>query len=167
MWRVRRAECVLMASAMFAAVCSGPLLTQSVQYPKPTELPNPYRLVVSWPMLPKSMNGGHWGEVIRVDVARDGYIWVFNGCFNTMPLGHATCKERAAANPPILKFNPAGKLFGSRRRFVRLSIGTADIHCPGKAAGGELANQSAPARADTAHDHCKKGDCRSAHSGKL
>src|SRR5262245_21694159 len=34
---------------------------QQTQYPKPTELPNPYRLVEGWPTLPKSMNGGHWG----------------------------------------------------------------------------------------------------------
>src|SRR6202166_13338 len=56
---------------------------QSTQYPKPTELPNPYRLVESWPTLPESMNGGRWGEVIRVHVHSDGNIWVFHRCFNT------------------------------------------------------------------------------------
>ena len=39
---------------------------QETQYRKPTELPNPYRLVEGWPTRPTSMNGGHWGEVIRV-----------------------------------------------------------------------------------------------------
>ena len=78
--------------------------------PKPTELPNPYRLVEGWPSLPQSMNGGRWGEVIRVHVARDGNIWVFHRCFNTVPPGHATCINRGAANPPILEFDPSGKL---------------------------------------------------------
>ena len=49
---------------------------QQTQYPKPAELPNPYRLVESWPTLPKSMNGGHWGEVIRVHVDSKGNIYV-------------------------------------------------------------------------------------------
>jgi hypothetical protein len=78
--------------------------------PKPTSLPNPYRLVDGWPSLPQSMNGGHWGEVIRVWVARNGHIWVFHRCFNTVPPGHASCLERGAANPPILEFDPSGKL---------------------------------------------------------
>jgi hypothetical protein len=78
--------------------------------PKPTGLPNPYRLVEGWPSLPESMNGGHWGEVIRVWVARNGHIWVFHRCFNTVPPGHASCLERGDANPPILEFDPSGKL---------------------------------------------------------
>jgi DNA-binding beta-propeller fold protein YncE len=77
---------------------------------KPTKLPNPYRLVEGWPSLPQSMNGGHWGEVIRVWVAHDGNIWVFNRCFNTVPPGYASCLERGEANPPILEFDPSGKL---------------------------------------------------------
>jgi len=81
--------------------------------PKPTDLPNPYRLVEGWPSLPQSMNGGHWGEVIRVWVARDGNIWVFNRCFNTVPPGHASCLNRGDANPPILEFDPSGKLLKS------------------------------------------------------
>jgi DNA-binding beta-propeller fold protein YncE len=56
------------------------------------------------------MNGGRWGEVIRVSVARDGNIWVFHRCFNTVPPGHATCIQRGSANPPILEFAPSGKL---------------------------------------------------------
>src|SRR5262245_12762839 len=58
---------------------------QQKQYPKPTELPNPYRLVENWPSLPKNMNGGHWGEVIRVHVDAKGRIWVFHRCFNVVP----------------------------------------------------------------------------------
>jgi hypothetical protein len=83
------------------------------QYPKPSELPNPYRLIEGWPTIPKTMNGGHWGEVIRVHVASDGNIWVFHRCFNVVPPGHATCINRGAPNPPILEFNPAGKLLRS------------------------------------------------------
>ena len=86
---------------------------QSSQYPKPTELPNPYRLVEGWPTLPESMNGGRWGEVIRVHVHSDGNIWIFHRCFNTVPPGIATCLGRGDANPPILQFDPSGKLLKS------------------------------------------------------
>src|SRR5262245_53823302 len=86
---------------------------QQTQYPKPTERPNPYRLVEGWPTLPKSMNGGHWGEVIRVHVDAKGNIWVFHRCFNVIPAGQATCIGRGPANPPILEFDPAGKLVKS------------------------------------------------------
>ena len=76
--------------------------------PKPTWLPNPYRLVPDWPTLPTSMkgpNGRRWGEVIRVHVAPDGNIWVFHRCFNDQPNGDATCVNRGEANPPILQFD--------------------------------------------------------------
>src|SRR5262245_55639597 len=83
------------------------------QYPKPTDLPNPYRLDPNWPTLPQSMNGGHWGEVIRVHVAPDHNIWIFHRCFNTVPPGSAVCINRGPANPPILQFDPAGHLLKS------------------------------------------------------
>src|SRR3989442_9460309 len=83
---------------------------KQAQYPKPTELPNPYRLVEGWPSLPKTMNGGKWGEVIRVHVDEKGNIWVFHRCFNVVPPGSATCIGRGPANPPILEFDPSGKL---------------------------------------------------------
>jgi sugar lactone lactonase YvrE len=82
---------------------------------KPT-LPNPYRLVPDWPTLPAGMkgpNGRKWGEVIRVHVAPNGTIWVFHRCFNDQPNGDATCLNRGAANPPILEFDPAGRLLKS------------------------------------------------------
>ena len=84
--------------------------------PRPSTLPNPYRLVPDWPTLPASMkgpNGHRWGEVIRVHVAPDGNIWVFHRCFHDKPSGDATCLNRGDANPPILEFNPAGKLLKS------------------------------------------------------
>ena len=106
-----RARLALLAGTVLAAVSAKAALAQ--QYPKPTDLPNSYRLVEGWPTLPKEMGGGHWGEVIRVHVARDGNIWVFHRCFNTVPPGHATCINRGAANPPILEFDPSGKLLKS------------------------------------------------------
>jgi len=84
--------------------------------PKP-KLPNPYKLEPNWPTLPATMkgpNGKKWGEVIRVHVAPNGNIWVFHRCFNDKPTGDATCVNRGEANPPILEFNPAGRLL---RRF--------------------------------------------------
>jgi DNA-binding beta-propeller fold protein YncE len=111
MSRARRAGSMCVAGAVaFAAVATH---AQQAQYPKPAELPNPYRLVAGWPTLPGSMNGGRWGEVIRVYVARDGHIWVFHRCFNIVPPGHATCIERGNSNPPILEFDPSGKLLKS------------------------------------------------------
>jgi DNA-binding beta-propeller fold protein YncE len=59
------------------------------------------------------MNGGHWGEVIRVHIARNGNVWVFHRCFSVVPPGHSTCVNRGEANPPILEFDPAGKLLTS------------------------------------------------------
>jgi hypothetical protein len=103
-------------------VCVAGLLTfglatgacaQQPHYPKPTELPNPYRLVEDWPTLPQNMNGGRWGEVIRVHVHSDGNIWIFHRCFNTVPPGSATCIGRGESNPPILQFDPSGKLLKS------------------------------------------------------
>jgi DNA-binding beta-propeller fold protein YncE len=76
-----------------------------------TRLPNPYRLVENWPTLPKSMNGGRWGELIRADIDPRGNIWVFHRCFNTEPPGAATCVGRS--EPPILQFDPSGRLLTS------------------------------------------------------
>jgi hypothetical protein len=84
--------------------------------PKPSGLPNPYRLVPDWPTLPATMkgpNGRKWGEVIRVHVAPNGSVWVFHRCFHDQPNGDATCLNRGDANPPILEFNPAGRLLRS------------------------------------------------------
>ncbi len=84
--------------------------------PKPSNLPNPYRLVPDWPTLPATMKGPggrKWGEVIRVHVSPGGNIWVFHRCFHDKPNGDATCLNRGDANPPILEFNPAGSLVRS------------------------------------------------------
>ena len=111
MLRARRAVIPLLTSAA-VVVAFGFLATAQTKNPKPTDLPNPYRLV-GWPTLPQSMNGGRWGEVIRVHVAHDGTIWVFHRCFNTVPPGSAVCINRGPANPPILQFDPTGRLLKS------------------------------------------------------
>src|SRR5256712_6919928 len=98
---------VLSAIAMFGVAAQ----TQQSQYPKQTQLPNSYRLGEGWPTLPKSMNGGRWGELIRADIDSKGNIWVFHRCFNTEPAGAATCVGRS--EPSILEFNSAGKLLTS------------------------------------------------------
>jgi sugar lactone lactonase YvrE len=84
---------------------------QQKHYPKQADLPNPYHLEEGWPTLPASMNGGHWGELIRADIDPKGNIWVFHRCFNTEPAGSATCVGRT--DPPILEFDPSGKLLTS------------------------------------------------------
>ncbi len=101
---------VLVAALGIAAHAQG---SRDRPNPKPSTLPNPYRLVPDWPTLPASMkgpNGHRWGEVIRVHVAPNGNVWVFHRCFYDKPSGDATCLNRGDANPPILEFNPAGKL---------------------------------------------------------
>jgi DNA-binding beta-propeller fold protein YncE len=95
------------------AVVSTTARAQQSESVKAPQLPDPYVLAPAWPSLPISMNGGHWGEVIRVHVHSDGNIWVFHRCFNTVPPGHATCVGRGDNNPPILQFDPAGRLLTS------------------------------------------------------
>jgi hypothetical protein len=109
---MRRDKGGLTAFAWIFAL-AGAMYAQAPHYPKPTELANPYRLVPDWPSLPKSLNGGHWGEVIRVHVDPGGNIWVFQRCFNVVPAGSATCVGRGPENPPILEFSPAGQLLKS------------------------------------------------------
>jgi hypothetical protein len=111
----RRAGATLAASAVVVAglVLGHAQGGSDTAAPKPSTLPNPYRLVSDWPTLPATMKGpnGHkWGEVIRVRVAANGNIWVFHRCFYDKPNGDATCLNRGDANPPILEFNPAGRL---------------------------------------------------------
>lgn len=107
--RLRAFLLVLAGGSTLAAA----MHARQTRYPKPTDLPNPYRLVAGWPTLPASMNGGRWGEVIRVHVAADGNIWVFHRCFNVVPAGSATCIGRGPENPPILEFDRSGKLLKS------------------------------------------------------
>jgi DNA-binding beta-propeller fold protein YncE len=111
MSRADRVGTILIVAVLAASSVAA--RAQETSYPKPTELPNPYRLAEGWPALPQSMNGGRWGEVIRVHVARSGNIWVLHRCFNVVPPGSATCINRGEANPPILEFDPSGRLLRS------------------------------------------------------
>jgi hypothetical protein len=108
-----RANSIALALTASAALVIAFGAEAQTRYPNPTDLANPYRLVEGWPTIPSSMNGGKWGEVIRVHVARDGNVWVFHRCFNTVPPGHATCIGRGDANPPILEFDASGRLLKS------------------------------------------------------
>ena len=87
--------------ALLASIATFAFAASTQEYPKQTQLPNPYRLEENWPTLPKDMNGGKWGELIRADIDPKGDIWVFHRCFNTEPAGAATCVGRS--EPPILK----------------------------------------------------------------
>ena len=61
--------------------------------------PNPYRATENWAKLPQ---GRIWGSTAGVAVDRHDHIWVAERC------GANSC---AASNlPPILEFNPSGKL---------------------------------------------------------
>jgi hypothetical protein len=53
-----RSITALVAGIALVASLATAVRAQSTQYPKPTELPNPYRPFESWPTLPVSMNGG-------------------------------------------------------------------------------------------------------------
>src|SRR6266581_3752118 len=96
---------------LIAAFVALAAVAHAQQYPKQAQLPNPYLLVENWPTVPQNLNGGRWGELIRADIDRKGNIWVFHRCFNTEPAGAATCVGRT--EPPILEFNPSGKLLTS------------------------------------------------------
>jgi sugar lactone lactonase YvrE len=111
MSRARKTITALLAGTAAAMLAFS--AAAQTQYPNPRDLPNPYRLDPSWPTLPQSMNGGHWGEVIRVHAEQNGHIWIFHRCFNTVPQGSAVCINRGTANPPILEFDRAGKLLKS------------------------------------------------------
>jgi hypothetical protein len=103
---------VLLFASIIAAIGSSATAQQAEKF-NPTDLPNPYRLEKDWPTLPPSMNGGHWGEVSRVHVDRDDNIWVLHRCFAVEPPGSAVCLGAFKQYPPLLKFDPSGKLLDS------------------------------------------------------
>src|ERR1700751_859946 len=105
---MRVARVIMIIGAVVAVL--GAAGAQQSQYTKPPQLPNPYRLVEGWPSLPANMNGGRWGEGLRAHVHSDGNIWIFHRCFNVVPPGSATCIGRGEANPPVLQFDPYGRL---------------------------------------------------------
>jgi hypothetical protein len=102
--------CVIAGLLVMTALTPMRTAARVLQNERP-RLPNPYRLVEGWPTIPTNMNGGRWGELIRADIDPQGNIWVFHRCFNTVPAGAATCVGRS--DPPILQFDPSGKLLRS------------------------------------------------------
>ena len=76
-------------AVLAASFALGPFArAQQTQYPKQADLPNPYRLEEGWPTLPASMNGGHWGELIRADIDPKGEHLGFSSV-----LQHGTCRR--------------------------------------------------------------------------
>jgi DNA-binding beta-propeller fold protein YncE len=67
------------------------------------DLPQPYTTTRDWGELPASI--GKWPAVTAVEVARDGTIYVIERCADN------SCEGRP--EPPILKYNPQGKLLKS------------------------------------------------------
>jgi sugar lactone lactonase YvrE len=72
-------------------------------------LPSPYQTVKDWAKFP---DGRMWGSTSAVEIDKDGKsIWVAERC------GANSCLDRATGQmsplPPILKFDPSGKLVKS------------------------------------------------------
>jgi hypothetical protein len=104
---------VLVASAVGVAVFGASAQAQQNRYPKPTELPNPYRLVEDWPTLPKSMNGRSLGRGHQGARQQRRQHLGLSSLFQHGTPGHATCIGRGDSNPPILEFDPSGMLLKS------------------------------------------------------
>jgi sugar lactone lactonase YvrE len=64
--------------------------------------PNPYRRDANWAQLPAGLK---WGAVIGAEPGPDGNVYVVHRCFEN------SCAGRS--EPPILKFDPSGKLLKS------------------------------------------------------
>ena len=84
-----------------AAALTGSALAQSNDAPR-NDLPQPYRTTRDWGQLPPGMK---WAAVTAVEQAPDGSIYVIHRCFAN------SCTGRS--EPPILKFDPSGKLLGT------------------------------------------------------
>jgi sugar lactone lactonase YvrE len=85
-----------MTLVIAAAISGGPAAAQADL----NSAPNPYRTVLNWAKLP---DGRTWGQVIKVDIDRDGKsVWVIERC------GGTTCAGSDLA--PILEFDASGNL---------------------------------------------------------
>src|SRR5204863_6408751 len=104
--RVQRGE--VMKSAVGIILCSLVLLAQGDVQPT-NSLPNPYQTIKDWGKMPE---GRMWGSTSAVEIDKDGKsVWVAERC------GQNSCLDRATSQmspfPPILKFDPSGKLVKS------------------------------------------------------
>src|SRR5688572_22787311 len=86
-----------MRQIMLVAALVAALAAQS-----PNSQPNPYRMVENWAKMP---DGRTWGSLSAVGVDRNGNIWVGERC------GANSCAGKS--EPPILQFDPSGKLLRS------------------------------------------------------
>src|SRR5262249_51270771 len=93
--RMRRST-LLVALAAFAGATSALAQTSS---PPHNDLPQPYRTTRDWGELPAGMK---WAAVTSIEAAADGSIFVIHRCAAN------SCAGRP--EPPILKFDPNGKL---------------------------------------------------------
>lgn len=92
-------RCRWVFALLAAAFFWHPALAQQLGDPR-NDLPQPYRTTRDWGELPPSMK--KWPAVTAVELARDGTIYVVERCFDN------SCTDRP--EPPILKYNAAGKL---------------------------------------------------------
>ncbi|MFN2447365.1 MAG: peptidyl-alpha-hydroxyglycine alpha-amidating lyase family protein [Vicinamibacterales bacterium] len=94
-----RRSCIL---ALVGTVCmTATLDAQSTSAPR-NDLPQPYRTTRDWGQLPP---GVQWAAVTAIEAAPDGSIYVIHRCVDN------SCAGRT--EPPILKFDPSGKLLAS------------------------------------------------------
>ena len=97
-----------MRFAVGIILCGLVLFAQSDVQPT-NSLPTPYQTIKDWAKLTE---GRMWGSTSAVEIDKDGKsIWVAERC------GQNSCLDRATSQmspfPPILKFDPSGKLVKS------------------------------------------------------
>jgi DNA-binding beta-propeller fold protein YncE len=95
--RIRR----IVVIAVGAVAVSGLVLAQSKDAPR-NDLPQPYQTTRDWGQLPPDTK---WAAVTAIEPAPDGTLYVIHRCFAN------SCAGRP--EPPILKYDPNGKLLKS------------------------------------------------------
>src|SRR2546430_16916613 len=78
------------------------------------DLPNPYRLGLSWGQLP---NGRKWGSTAGIAIGTDGNIWAIDRCG---AFGSQGTNSADSPLDPALEFDPSGKFLNgfAHRLFV-------------------------------------------------
>lgn len=100
MSRLNRARFLL--AAVGVVMLAAPAETFAQADAAPNSQPNPYRTIENWGKLPGTRS---WGAASGIAVGPDGSIWVAERC------GANSCS--GSTLPPILKFDPSGKLLKS------------------------------------------------------
>src|SRR4029079_1479291 len=144
----------LASIALLALAVSARLQAQATIAPT-NDLPNPYRTIAGWAVLPE---GRTWGSTSAVDVDRDGKsIWVAERC------GANSCA--GSTLDPVLEFDATGKLVRHFGAGLLISphamsidrqgnVWVADCACTGAAARPRDTTAAAPVQAS---DSAKKG----------